>query len=329
MAEQDQSIPEDVDAAAEEAASAESSRPSSPYLDRLYKEIDSSWSKLDDLKSNYVVNPSTKEEKKSNAQLDKKIKEQSKNIQKLKKTLDKEQSEWDSRFPEEEDKDAPADETYERPDVSQERLEQDYGVTGFNDADIQRIEGMAEEASAKAVSDIESLREFGSQLLTGNLPADVSEAVQRASAAGAASRGIIGSQLSRNLSARDLGMTSMQLKEAGAQIMSNAAQLSQAQASFEVSRSSFRAQYQLATAELRDAIRRTDLSVDQLREEKRQFRNKMTLALNEQIINLAQFREDLQFKYAATKLEGDAGKAKSPLETLDKLFPQIKASLDL
>lgn len=304
--------------------------PSNPYLDRLNSEIENSWSRLDELKNQLVINPTTKQEKESNRKLQNQIKDQEKNLKKIESTYNKEQASWEKRNPAPADAEGPGPdsaENYQLEDVTPERMQDVYGVTGFQDEDVQRIEALAEEASQKATSDIQALRDLGQQFMSGNIPADVSEAVQRASSAGAASRGIIGSQMSRNLTARDLGMTSMQLKEAGAQLVSNAAQMSQSQAAFQVARSQYRTQFQLASAELQDAIRRTDLSGDQLKEEKRQFKNKMILALNEQIINLAMFREELQYKYAATKLEGDAGKAAGPLSTIDNLFPQIRASL--
>jgi hypothetical protein len=52
-------------------------------------------------------------------------------------------------------------------------------------------------------------------LLKGELPPDVQQAIQRSAAARAVGSGVNGSQFARNLEARDLGLTSLQLTEQG------------------------------------------------------------------------------------------------------------------
>ena len=58
-------------------------------------------------------------------------------------------------------------------------------------------------------------------LLRGELPADVAAQVQRQAAGRALSGGFAGSQAARNLTARDLGRTSLALQQAGNQQFSN------------------------------------------------------------------------------------------------------------
>ncbi len=53
--------------------------------------------------------------------------------------------------------------------------------------------------------------------LAGQIPEDVQRAIQRASASRAVSSGVSGSQFGRNLTARDLGLTSLQLMNQGVQ----------------------------------------------------------------------------------------------------------------
>lgn len=53
--------------------------------------------------------------------------------------------------------------------------------------------------------------------LAGQIPEDVQRAIQRATAARAVSGGFAGSQFGRNLTARDLGLTSLQLMNQGVQ----------------------------------------------------------------------------------------------------------------
>jgi hypothetical protein len=58
-------------------------------------------------------------------------------------------------------------------------------------------------------------------LLRGELPADVAAQVQRQAAGRAVSGGFAGSQAARNLTARDLGRTSLALQQAGGQQFAN------------------------------------------------------------------------------------------------------------
>jgi hypothetical protein len=291
------------------------------YQTNLTQAYNQGLSAISTLKDQLVVDPKTDKEKKQNKQLNKQIKEQEKKVDTWKTTLDKElpKPAVSSNSASGEGRD------FQLADVSEERLSQNYGVTGFKDPEIQRLSGAADTQVEQTQADIEAIRQLGQQLLTGNIPVDVSEAVSRASAAGSLSRGIVSdSQLSRNLTARDLGMTSLDLMGKGADVLGTTAQLSQGLAAFQESRAQYRAQFQLASAELRDAIRKTDLSVAQLGEEKHQFKQKMTLALNEQIINVGLAREELQFKYAAADK-----KPGSALSTLDNLASQLRTSLSL
>lgn len=212
--------------------------------------------------------------------------------------------------------DATKELSFKVPAASQSRLKSEYGVDSFSSADAASRETRINE-------DVGKLRAFGDQLLTGEVPADVSEAVRKATAAGALARGIQrDSGLARNMGLRDLGLTSLDLKGRGAETL-------QAVSQFEESRQQYRKQYGLASAQLAEQIRGTDLSEAQIAQSKYEFKNKMVLALNEQIIGLASFREELQYKYAATDLAGDAAKAKGPLSTIDNLISQVRGTLAL
>lgn len=212
--------------------------------------------------------------------------------------------------------DATKELSFKVPAASQSRLASDYGVQTFSPEEIA-----AREAQINA--DVGQVRAFGQKLLTGELPPDVTEAVRKATAAGAVASGIQrNSSLARNLTRRDLGLTSLDLQGKGADTL-------QAVSQFEESRQQYRKQYSLASAQLSEQIRGTDLSEAQVAQSKYEFKNKMVLALNEQIIGLGTFREELQYKYAATDLQGNVDKAKGPLATIDNLLGQLRNSLAL
>jgi hypothetical protein len=72
---------------------------------------------------------------------------------------------------------------------------------------------------AKGESDTGQLLGDASSLLGGNLPQDVIDQIQRSDAFGALSGGYAGSGMSRNLTARDLGLTSLDLMKQGASML--------------------------------------------------------------------------------------------------------------
>lgn len=72
---------------------------------------------------------------------------------------------------------------------------------------------------AKGESDTGTLLNQAGSLLSGDLPPDVLSQIQRSDAYGALSGGYAGSQMSHNLTARDLGLTSLDLMKQGASML--------------------------------------------------------------------------------------------------------------
>lgn len=311
----------------------------SDFILRMEEDNNLVQGEIDSLKNQLHVGQNlSREQKAENKRIQKDLDKKVKYLSSSSSRLSNEKAAWDKRFGSADSSggegepgtpDDPANsDNYQLGDVSDERFQDTYGVTGLANPEVARLNLRADISAAAAYSDIDKLRKFGEDLMSGDIPPDVSEAVQRATSAGAFARGVGPSQLTRNLTARDLGMTSLGLMEKGAQTLAQTAAAEGTMASFEQSRMQFQQQFQLASAELRDAVRRTDLTGDQLKEEKRQFKRKMALALNEQILDMAKFREELQFKFYATKAEGKLDKAKGSLETVDRALTLLRESLD-
>jgi len=72
---------------------------------------------------------------------------------------------------------------------------------------------------AKGESDTGQLLDDASSMLSGNLPPDVISQIERSDAFGALSGGFAGSEMSHNLTARDLGLTSLNLMQQGASML--------------------------------------------------------------------------------------------------------------
>lgn len=205
--------------------------------------------------------------------------------------------------------------SFDVPVKSRATIESTYGLrpSDFSPAATQQREADLDE-------NLNRLQEYGRQLLTGELPADVTEAVRKATAAGALARGIAReSPLARGLVARDLGLMSVELQQTGAQVLDTVSRLQEG-------RQQYRKQFELATAEFMEKVRGMDLNVAAHAQARYEFAQKMVLMLNEQLLDLAKFREELQFKYTAAKLEGNAAKAAGPLQTIDRLLSQVRNS---
>jgi hypothetical protein len=72
---------------------------------------------------------------------------------------------------------------------------------------------------AKGEADTSKLLDVSNQLLTGDLPDDVKSQIERSDAFQALSGGYAGSGMSRSLTARDLGLTSLDLMRQGASML--------------------------------------------------------------------------------------------------------------
>lgn len=115
---------------------------------------------------------------------------------------------------------------------------------------------------------LSGLREKNKDWLAGKISADVAEGLRSKSALAARSGGAAGSQASRNLQARDFGVTSMQLQESGMQREAQLAELSKGLGSIREQRAQYFANLQETSkqfgANLVDQMTRTQLAHKEL-----------------------------------------------------------------
>lgn len=147
--------------------------------------------------------------------------------------------------------------------------------------------------------------ELASQEMSGEIPQDVQDSIVKA----AAYRGMIAglgpdSQATRYLTTKDLGLTSLQMSEAGYTKAQGALSNIDAFNRFMESRRQFDQNFSIAIQEHMDNVRRTDLSVAQLIEEHRQFDITANLKINEIIANTTLAGLQLQYNYNANPMEG-------------------------
>ena len=143
-------------------------------------------------------------------------------------------------------------------------------VTPWETPEIASLENQKKEYAASdsllgsAESILEDLRKRNESWLKGEISADVAEGLRSKAALAARSGGAAGSQASRNLQARDFGVTSMQLQESGMQREAQLAELSKGLGSIREQRAQYFANLQETSkqfgANLADQMTRTQLA---------------------------------------------------------------------
>jgi len=172
----------------------------------------------------------------------------------------------------------------------------------------------------------DQLQEQATPMLSGELPDDVVAQIRNNAAEAAIQGGLGLGQAARNLEARDLGLTSIQLQQQGVQTMQAAAQIREVAAKTAEARRQFTESYRLDAEKVADTLYRTDLTKAQLAEETRQFNAKTALAVNELVANLTLSTSDLQYKFAATSLDGDMSRANPMVESINSLIEQLTSA---
>ena len=190
-------------------------------------------------------------------------------------------------------------------------------VTPWETPEIASLENQKKEYAASdsllgsAESILEDLRKRNESWLKGEIPDDVAEGLRSNAALAARSGGAAGSQASRNLQARDFGLTSMQIQESG---MQRAAQLSELQkglAAVHEQRAQFLTSLQENSrqfgANLADQMTRTQLAHRELILKQDAFNAEQNARIVELIAQSSLGAMQLQVQAATGGVEDDSG----------------------
>lgn len=113
---------------------------------------------------------------------------------------------------------------------------------------------------------------------------------------------------SRNLTARDIGLTTQQLKQQGITNASTIGQMLEIKRQYNIGTSTSIAEYNktfsLQQAQLQDQMNQTNLNAQQIKQQDDQFAASLALEYNKLIVSMWQYTTDLTFKYKTTKGEG-------------------------
>lgn len=160
---------------------------------------------------------------------------------------------------------------------------------------IDALSGMKESAS--------KLGGLADSYLKGEIPADVQAQVRRITSEKGLASGLGRGQAGQALTARDLGLTSLDIVNQGIQTTNAANATRESMARIAESRRSFDKEYALRATELSDVLRRTDLSASQLELSRRQFNATSNQQLVAMLSDLASERARMQVSLAQSDIE--------------------------
>lgn len=177
---------------------------------------------------------------------------------------------------------------YEKNKTSYMGLTPFSGETGSGLVDLNK---MFDELTGKA-------GKIAMEQMEGKIPEDVQKQLRIMSAESSLGYGLgKGSQASKFVEARDLGLTSLDIQERGVQKAQAISQLAE-------SKREFNKQYELNMAQFMQDVRKTDLSAAELMESSRQANVKNRLLAQELAANLVTQYHTLMSEYATPKNAG-------------------------
>ena len=171
--------------------------------------------------------------------------------------------------------------------------------------------GKADTLFGAAEEMLSGLREKNAAWLKGEVPGDVAEQLREKSALSARMGGTAGSQAARNLQARDLGLTSMQIQESGMQREAQLSELSKGLGAIREQRAQFMTnlheQSKQFGANLADQMTRTQLAHRELILKQEAFNAEQNMRLVELISQSTLGMMQLQVQAAGSDVDFSGG----------------------
>jgi len=169
--------------------------------------------------------------------------------------------------------------------------------------DLAPITEQLDRAQMSMEESIQKLETANEPYLRGEIPEDVQSQLRRTASERIQQSGI-GGQVAEARSARDFGLTSLQIQEAGFQRQVGIAEARRAQASFLESRREYEKNYQLQSRQFVEDMRRTDLQATEMDQIRRRFNAEQNLNLVKLIADLASTRAQVRAQYDVADVEG-------------------------
>jgi len=175
-----------------------------------------------------------------------------------------------------------------------------------------------------AASALQKLEKSNESFLAGKVPEDVTKQLKIRAAEQGAMQGFgVGGMTSRK-SLRDFGIQSLSAIERGQQTQAAVVEGYKGLAGIQETVREYNSSFAHQSAQLLDASKRTNLAATAAGLEYSQFRAELTNTINQQVVSLTGLREDLLYKYTASKKRSDF--ADSAL-TIDNILDQLNQIL--
>lgn len=145
---------------------------------------------------------------------------------------------------------------------------------------------------------INKLEEANKGMLAGEIPADVQKQVMSLSSSTAGFRGLFG-PAARSLTARDLGTTSLAIKQQGIQNQGAIGSLQDSLSKTTESVRQFNTEYNLRSAQFTQSVRDSNLRGLALEQERLEFNAKQNLAVTGLIADMVNQQQSIGYNYAA------------------------------
>lgn len=186
-------------------------------------------------------------------------------------------------------------------------------MAALDETTIDALSGLRDSAS--------KLSNLSDTYLKGEIPADVQAQVRRLTSQKGLASGIGRGQAGEALTARDLGLTSLEITNQGANLATAASALRESMSKISESRRSFDKEYALRSAEMADIYHRTDIDASKVELARRQFNAEVNGKLVSYVADLALNRAKLQIDLARSDIEdtnviGGIEQVMSQLESL-------------
>lgn len=166
------------------------------------------------------------------------------------------------------------------------------------------------------------LEDSAQSLLKGEIPADVAAQIRQQSSEASLRFGLGTDQAAAAVTARDLGLTSLQVQQEGVSRMTQAAAMRESSAKLAQSRSEFGRQYNLALDDFQTKVRTLNLQGLALEQDRQQFNAKQNMTILSFMVDLLGKQQELGYRYASSDMD-----ATNMMGAFDSMMTQFEGLL--
>lgn len=177
----------------------------------------------------------------------------------------------------------------------------DFGLSQFGETDYSKVNEMYDKMVGSLGTSAEEMNKANEALLQGKIPDDVVAQVRQVASEKSSGQGLFG-QAGRALSARDLGLQSLQIKQQGIENQAKVSAVQEAAANLSETRRQFMKNYDANLASFQQSVRESNLKGIALEQDRLQFNAKQNMLVLTSLLDLAKSQQDLVYRYMASDM---------------------------